>query len=69
MIDFRDWVKKIESIKAERLMAICELCEEMGISYLTWLRMRDCDPNKPFQMRFATARKIRDFIEKNTPKV
>lgn len=61
MIDYKEYVEKINSIRERKLMTFMDVADGIGISYATLRRVMDDEPRPVF---LKTLRKIKKFIDK-----
>ncbi len=58
----KEYMKKLESIREERLMSKLSLASELKISYITLMKLYKGNHNASYK----TMRSLKEFIEANT---
>lgn len=61
MIDYKEYVEKINAIRSREMMTFMELTKAIGVSFSTLKRVMGVEP-KPVCLK--TLKKIKKFIEK-----
>jgi hypothetical protein len=62
MVDKQPYIDQILYIRDKQMLSLCELAKELDLRYITVKYL--LDPDNKDQIREATARKIKAFINK-----